>query len=87
MLNPQDVSYYRQPDAPEPTKTVNSLLTIERNSSTGLITKHTEEWDHQRETSSQDGFLGKLNEWRKLATAKMTNVAVGNEDKGTGTQK
>jgi len=83
ILIDQDVAYYRQADASEPTKTVNSLLTLERNSS-GLITKHTEEWDHQRETSSEDGFLGKLNEWRKLATAKVTNVAVGTGDKGTG---
>ncbi|KAF8322667.1 hypothetical protein DL93DRAFT_2050373 [Clavulina sp. PMI_390] len=77
LLIDQDVAYYRQADASEPTKTVNSLLTIER-SNTGLITKHTEEWNHEHESSAADGtFIGKINEWRKVATATLTDKVVG----------
>ena len=54
-----------------PTKTINSLLTLERNQD-GLITCHTEEWNHDRETDSSDGFMGKLNEIRKIAAAKVS---------------
>lgn len=48
---PQD---YMKERPSEPTKTVNSLLTLERGSD-GLITRHTEEWDHKKETTSEDG--------------------------------
>jgi len=74
ILIDQDVAYYRDPSK-EPTKVVNSLLTIERNEA-GAITKHTEEWDHRKETTSDDGFLGSLNEWRKAATANVTELFV-----------
>jgi hypothetical protein len=38
------------------------------------VTRHTEEWDHKRETTADDGFLGMLNEHRKKMTAAVTNV-------------
>ncbi|KAL8291773.1 hypothetical protein RQP46_002031 [Phenoliferia psychrophenolica] len=69
ILVDQDVTYYRKADTP--TKTVNSLLTLERDAQ-GKITRHTEEWDHKRETDRTDGFFGYLNESRKSLTAKVT---------------
>lgn len=78
MLIDQDVSYYRDPKASEPTKTVNSLLTIRTNSS-NLITHHQEEWDHKHETDRNDGFFGYLNEQRKRVTAGVTDMFVGKE--------
>ncbi|KAL7415735.1 hypothetical protein BDY24DRAFT_406288 [Mrakia frigida] len=80
ILINQDVTYYLKERPSDPTKTVNSLLTLERDGS-GLITKHSEEWDHKRETTSEDGFFGTLNEWRKKATAAATGVFVGKEEK------
>lgn len=59
----------------KPFKTVNSLLTLERDSS-GKVVKHTEEWDHKRQTDSSDGLLGSLNEWRKKATADAVHAAL-----------
>ncbi|KZT30971.1 hypothetical protein NEOLEDRAFT_1083587 [Neolentinus lepideus HHB14362 ss-1] len=78
ILVDQDVSYFRDPKAAEPTKTVNSLLTLHTNSS-NQITEHFEEWDHKRETDSSDGFLGYLNESRKKLTASITDMLVGKE--------
>ncbi|KAI0345243.1 hypothetical protein BDW22DRAFT_1426926 [Trametopsis cervina] len=78
ILIDQDVSYYRDPNATSPTKTVNSLLTIETDGSQ-KITRHTEEWDHQRETTSEDGFLGMLNEQRKKWTASLTGAFISQE--------
>jgi len=45
---------------------VNSLVTLQLDDA-NQITRHTEEWDHNRETTADDGFLGmrKLNEHRK----------------------
>lgn len=63
---------FRKEDTP--TKTVNSLLTFERNSD-GKITRHTEEWDHKRETDSTDGILGWMNESRKTLTAKVGSLS------------
>lgn len=63
---------------PTPQKTVNSLLTVETNAS-HQITRHTEEWDHKRETTSEDGFLGMLNEQRKKLTANVTGMFVGQD--------
>lgn len=59
---------------------MNSLLTIKTNGEQ-LVTSHTEEWDHNRETSSDDGFFGMLNEQRKKATAGLTDMFVGTEKK------
>ncbi|GAA95171.1 uncharacterized protein L969DRAFT_19355 [Mixia osmundae IAM 14324] len=72
ILIDQDITYYRDPNG-EPTKTMNSLLTIERNPD-GKITKHTEEWNHQHEPSSQDGFFGMLSQYRKKATVAATGA-------------
>jgi hypothetical protein len=52
---------------------VNSLLTLQLNDA-NQITRHTEEWDHNRETTADDGFLGMLNEHRKRMTATLTDV-------------
>ncbi|KAI0783298.1 hypothetical protein C8Q75DRAFT_810886 [Abortiporus biennis] len=76
ILIDQDVSYFRDPNSSSPTKTVNSLLTLETNNS-HQITRHTEEWDHKRESTGDDGFLGMLNENRKKFTASVTEMFVG----------
>ncbi|EPQ60285.1 hypothetical protein GLOTRDRAFT_30198 [Gloeophyllum trabeum ATCC 11539] len=78
ILVDQDVSYFRDPKASGPTKTVNSLLTLHTNSS-HQITEHHEEWDHKRETDASDGFLGYINEARKKLTASVTDMFVGKE--------
>ena len=41
------------------------------------VTSHSEEWDHKRETTSEDGFIGMLNEQRKKAMAGLTNFFMG----------
>jgi len=80
ILIDQDVAYYRDPHSTSPTKTVNSLLTIEINDS-NQVTRHTEEWDHKRESTSHDGFVGLLNEQRKKLTAGVTNMFVSSDPK------
>ncbi|RDX51918.1 hypothetical protein OH76DRAFT_1345888 [Lentinus brumalis] len=77
ILIDQDVAYYRDPKG-EPTKIVNSLLTLETNGMHQVV-RHTEEWDHRRETSREDGFFGMLNEQRKKATAGFTGLFVSQE--------
>ncbi|KAH9858316.1 hypothetical protein C2E23DRAFT_865211 [Lenzites betulinus] len=78
ILIDQDVSYYRDPKASSPTKTVNSLLTLETNAQ-HKVTRHTEEWGHLRETTGEDGFLGMLNENRKKFTANFTGLFISQE--------
>ncbi|KAJ3573546.1 hypothetical protein NP233_g2366 [Leucocoprinus birnbaumii] len=75
ILIDQDVSYYRNPKS-TPTKTLNSLLTITLDESNKIKT-HTEEWNHRKSTSKDDGFLGMLNEERKKLTANLTDIFVG----------
>jgi hypothetical protein len=58
-----------------PLQIVNSLLTLQLNEAS-QITRHTEEWDHNRETTADDGFLGMLNEHRKRMTAALTNLFI-----------
>ncbi|KAI0800760.1 hypothetical protein C8Q74DRAFT_1238626 [Fomes fomentarius] len=77
ILIDQDVAYYRDPKG-EPTKTVNSLLTLETNDKHQVV-RHTEEWNHLRETNREDGFLGTLNEYRKKLTANTTGLFVSQE--------
>ena len=36
--------------------------------------RHTEEWDHRKETTREDGFWGLLNEYRKKITADVTSL-------------
>ena len=59
-------------------QTINSLLTIETNDAR-QVTRHTEEWNHRRETTGEDGFLGMLNEHRKRFTANFTGMFVSQE--------
>ncbi|KAL5535892.1 hypothetical protein ACEPAF_3986 [Sanghuangporus sanghuang] len=76
ILIDQDVAYFRDPSSSSPTKTLNSLLTISTNEQY-QITRHVEEWDHQRDTSREDGFFGLLNDQRKKITASLVNKIVG----------
>ncbi|GBE77561.1 hypothetical protein BKA93DRAFT_817315 [Sparassis latifolia] len=78
VLIDQDVAYYRDPNAKSPTKVVNSLLTLQTNDE-HKVTRHTEEWDHKRETTRDDGFLGMLNEQRKKITASVTGMFISQE--------
>lgn len=55
----QVVAYYRKAAQEQPTKTVNSLICMERNSQ-GKVIRLQEEWDHKGEKDSSDGFLGML---------------------------
>lgn len=57
-------------------QTVNSLLTLKLDQS-NKVTHHQEEWDHKRETTSDDGFFGMLNEERKKITANITAKVMG----------
>jgi len=79
ILIDQDVAYYRKSSS-SPFKTMNSLLTIKTNDE-HLVTSHTEEWNHNKETTSDDGFIGMLNEHRKKATARITNIFIGDQPK------
>lgn len=44
-----------------------------------MIEKHIEEWDHQPNQTADDGFKGKLQEWRKKADAKMVEAGVSSD--------
>ncbi|KAJ8494732.1 hypothetical protein ONZ45_g13124 [Pleurotus djamor] len=77
ILIDQDVAYYRDPSK-SPTKTLNSLLTIETNQAHQIV-RHTEEWNHEKTNSADDGFLGMMNEWRKKITASLTESVVGKD--------
>ncbi|KAI0734409.1 hypothetical protein C8Q72DRAFT_770548 [Fomitopsis betulina] len=85
ILVDQDIAYYRDPNG-VPTKTINSLLTLQTNEQ-HLLTRHTEEWNHKRETSREDGFFGMLNEHRKRATAGITGMFVSQEPPAERTSK
>ncbi|KAF8921933.1 hypothetical protein CPB85DRAFT_1265180 [Mucidula mucida] len=80
MLIDQDVAYYRNASNSSPTKVVNSLLTLDLDSN-HKVTFHTEEWDHEKSSTSDDGFFGMLNEYRKKLTASMTDTVVGDQKK------
>jgi hypothetical protein len=54
-----------------PSKVVNLLVTLQLDDA-NQVTRHTEEWDHKRETTADDGFWGVLNERRKRVTAALT---------------
>ncbi|MCJ1321025.1 hypothetical protein MMC15_006367 [Xylographa vitiligo] len=56
-------------------KTLNSLVTLRRGAD-GRIVHHEEEWDHKENRTGEDGFLGRLNEWRKKADAKLVEKMV-----------
>jgi hypothetical protein len=62
-------------------KTVNSLITLTMDSN-GKIHQHDENWDHERNKDSNDGFMGKLQEQRKKFDAKMVEATISsNPDK------
>lgn len=63
-----------------PEKTVNSKITLELDGE-GMIKHHEEEWDHQPNKTADDGFMGKIQEWRKKADAKMVEVGVSSDPK------
>lgn len=42
----------------------------------GLIEEHIEEWDHAKNKTEEDGFMGKLMEARKKASAKAVEKTV-----------
>ncbi|TKA68449.1 hypothetical protein B0A55_07720 [Friedmanniomyces simplex] len=63
-----------------PEKTLNSKVTLKLDSN-GNIEHHEEEWDHQPNKTGDDGFMGKLSEWRKKADAKMVEMGVSSDTK------
>ncbi|KAH9809346.1 hypothetical protein DFH28DRAFT_1035906, partial [Melampsora americana] len=71
----QDVTYFRKG---EKFKTVNSLLTLERDPD-GKVIKHTEEWSHEKQSDANDGIFGTLNEWRKKLTANVIDKGVSDD--------
>ncbi|PIL31476.1 hypothetical protein GSI_06178 [Ganoderma sinense ZZ0214-1] len=77
ILIDQEVDYYRNPQG-SPIKRINSLLTIETNEQHKVV-RHTEEWDHRKETTREDGFWGMLNEYRKKITADVTSLLTSRE--------
>lgn len=56
-------------------QTVNSKLTFHLNPQ-GLIEEHDEEWDHQENQTGEGGFMGKIQEARKKADAKLVEKTV-----------
>lgn len=62
-----------------PEKTLNSLITLKMED--GKIVHHEEQWDHEKNTTSDDGFLGTLQEFRKTITAKIIHAAVSSDPK------
>ncbi|KAF8167353.1 hypothetical protein B0H34DRAFT_681547 [Crassisporium funariophilum] len=79
ILIDQDVAYFRDPKSSSPTKVMNSLLTLQMNEANKVV-RHNEEWNHQKTTTSEDGFFGMLNEQRKKVTAGITDMFVGGGD-------
>jgi len=61
-----------------PEKTLNSKVTLKLDSN-GMIEHHEEEWDHQPNKTGEDGFMGKIQEWRKKADAKMVEAGVSRD--------
>ncbi|MCJ1433771.1 hypothetical protein MMC27_003136 [Xylographa pallens] len=57
-----------------PAKTLNSLVTLRL--ANGMIEHHEEEWDHKENKTAEDGFMGRLSEWRKKADAKLVEKMV-----------
>uniref|UniRef100_A0A0W0F1P6 Uncharacterized protein n=1 Tax=Moniliophthora roreri TaxID=221103 RepID=A0A0W0F1P6_MONRR len=60
-------------------QTVNSLLTLKLSEGHKIL-HHTEEWDHSKSTTSEDGCFGMLNEHRKKITASLTDKIYGGKD-------
>jgi len=71
LLIDLDVAYFRDAQTASPFKVINLLVTLQLDDA-NQVTRHTEEWDHKRETTADDGFWGVLNERRKRVTAALT---------------
>lgn len=63
-----------------PEKTVNSKITLQLDHE-GMIQHHEEEWDHEKNKTGEDGFMGKIQEWRKKADAKLVEAGVSSDPK------
>ena len=63
-----------------PEKTLNSKVTLSLDGE-GMIKHHEEEWDHQPNATAEDGFMGRLQQWRKKADAKMVEAGVSSDPK------
>ncbi|KAK0869831.1 hypothetical protein LTS02_002877 [Friedmanniomyces endolithicus] len=63
-----------------PEKTLNSKITLKMDSN-GMIEHHEEEWDHKPNKTGEDGFMGKIQQWRKEASAKMVEMGVSSDTK------
>lgn len=59
-------------------KTLNSKLTLNMNAQ-GLIEEHIEEWEHEPNKDADDGFMGKIQEYRKKMDAKMVESGVSSD--------
>ncbi|EFI28689.1 hypothetical protein CC1G_13715 [Coprinopsis cinerea okayama7 len=81
ILIDQDVAYYRDANSNSPTKTVNSLLTIKLDAATNKIVSHSEDWNHKKSSTKEDGVFGWMNEQRKKITAGLVDTFVGNANK------
>ena len=58
-------------------KTVRSLVTLHREG--GKIVLHEEEWNHEPNKYSEDGFMGKLQEARKRVGAVLVDKFVSSD--------
>lgn len=47
--------------------------------SEGLIEEHIEEWDHEKNKTGEDGFMGKIQEARKKMDAKLVEATVSTD--------
>ncbi|CAD6587655.1 MAG: hypothetical protein ASARMPREDX12_002960 [Alectoria sarmentosa] len=56
-------------------KPVNSKVTFHLDGE-GLIVKHDEEWDHETNKQGDEGFMGKVQAFRKKADAKLVEKTV-----------
>jgi len=59
---------------------MNSKLTFRLNEQ-GKIYEHLEEWNHEGNATSDDGFMGKVQEFRKKADAKLVEATVSSDPK------
>jgi hypothetical protein len=62
-----------------PEKDVNSKITLKLQN--GMIEHHEEEWDHKENKDGNNGFMGKLQELRKKADAKLVEMGVSSDPK------
>lgn len=63
-----------------PEKTLNSKVTLKLDGQ-GMIQHHEEQWEHQPNRTSNEGFMGALQEWRKKTDAKLVEAGVSSDPK------